>query len=156
MTKATAEEIKADVPGVILGWCSYQQGGRVDGVRPDGYKCGQDGDAWDEEQWCFWTVEDAMVKYGELVRKADSTYAPRAIKQMRSWLIDIIWDSTPLGKFGEWDVMVGLEMYRFRCLVAREIEKNPRPIKITTPVRIDPKAREILNPEYKENRAKSV
>ncbi len=117
---------KQEIDAVILGWCSYQQGGRVQAVRPEGLQTGGEGDGWDEEQWCFWRVEEAIVKYVEAFSKLDPTYGRRASKQVREWLTELFWDSIQFDKYGDWAAMVAMEVHQFRRLLRIEVEKNPR------------------------------
>lgn len=117
---------RQEIDAVILGWCSYQQGGRVQAVRPEGFETGGSGDGWDEEQWCFWRVEDAITKYAEAYSKLNSSYGRRASRQMRDWMLELFWESVGYPKFGEWEAMVAMEVEQFRRLVKAEVEKNPR------------------------------
>jgi hypothetical protein len=115
---------------VILGWCSYQKGGRITNVSPDGFESHGEGDGWDEEQWCYWRVEGALGKYSESYAKLKRGYEFRACKQMRSWLKDVFWESEPMSSFGDWESMVHMEILRFKKLVDEEIKQNPKPIKL--------------------------
>lgn len=111
---------------IIIGWCSFQKGGRISNVRPDGYESGGSGDGWNEEQWCSHIVETALGAYGEAYGKLKPEYARRAAGQMRDWLREIFWDSVDMSVYGSAEPMVVREVSGFRRLVESEAQKNPR------------------------------
>lgn len=134
---------------VIIGWCSYQKGGRITNVQPDGYESGGDGDEWNEELWCHWRIEESLAKYNEAYEKLNRGYGLRASKQMRTWLYEIFWDSVEPSVYKDSEPMVVREVSNFRRLVEEQIKLNPKSKQVKEAMRIDPYARAVLNPEYK-------
>jgi hypothetical protein len=111
---------------IIIGWCSFQKGGRITNVKPEGYESHGEGDGWDEEQWCYHTVESALGVYNKAYEKLNKGYGLRASKQMRDWLQDIFWDAIDMRLYQGSEPLVVLEVSRFREMVETQAKTRPR------------------------------
>lgn len=114
------EAIKA-----IIGWLSYKSGGRVDGVKPEGFETAGEGDGWNEELWCYDRVEAALGVYKQAFQAIG--YLNLSGSYLRHWLKDLYWESKPLTKHRDYEHLVAMEIAKFKELVQTEVARNPRP-----------------------------
>lgn len=109
----------------VIGWCAFNSGGRVTGVKAEGLESHGEGDGWNEEMWCHDRVEATIAEYRKAYQPLG--YGNIASMNLRSWLKRVFWDSQELTKFGECEHLVFVEIIRFKVMLKEECAKHPRP-----------------------------
>ena len=103
----------------VMGWLAFNDGGRVKSVQPDGYNTAGDGDAWNEEMWCFDRVEASIGVYGTCF-KGNSNIAKQELRRL---LKAVYWESV---EPKEYPCLVELGLGVFLRHLERECQANPR------------------------------